>query len=103
MILRKHGNKSFSNSPSHKIVLNYLLAPLKFRNFRNERRVRIYSSQDRVYRVGSILKVVMKRFLTYDFAEVYPGPYMNLVIGANGTGKSTIVCAICLGLGGSPS
>ncbi|RKP15528.1 hypothetical protein ROZALSC1DRAFT_3966, partial [Rozella allomycis CSF55] len=49
------------------------------------------------------LKVVMKRFLTYDFAEVYPGPYMNLVIGANGTGKSTIVCAICLGLGGSPN
>jgi chromosome segregation ATPase len=27
---------------------------------------------------------------------------MNMVIGPNGTGKSTIVCAIALGLGGRP-
>lgn len=28
---------------------------------------------------------------------------MNMIIGPNGTGKSTIVCAIALGLGGAPS
>lgn len=28
---------------------------------------------------------------------------MNMIIGPNGTGKSTIVCAIALGLGGSPN
>lgn len=28
---------------------------------------------------------------------------MNMIIGPNGTGKSTIVCAIALGLGGSPA
>jgi chromosome segregation ATPase len=28
---------------------------------------------------------------------------MNMIIGPNGTGKSTIVCAIALGLGGTPS
>lgn len=28
---------------------------------------------------------------------------MNVIIGPNGTGKSTIVCAIVLGLGGKPS
>ncbi|KAJ7423290.1 Structural maintenance of chromosomes protein 5 [Pitangus sulphuratus] len=39
----------------------------------------------------------------YDACEVYPGPNLNLVIGANGTGKSSIVCAICLGLAGKPS
>jgi chromosome segregation ATPase len=27
---------------------------------------------------------------------------MNMVIGPNGTGKSTVVCAIALGLGGKP-
>ena len=27
---------------------------------------------------------------------------LNVVIGPNGTGKSTILCAICLGLGGQP-
>ena len=30
------------------------------------------------------------------------GPNVNLVIGPNGTGKSTIVCAICLALAGKP-
>jgi len=31
---------------------------------------------------------------------VYPGPNLNMIVGANGTGKSSIVCAICLGLAG---
>lgn len=30
------------------------------------------------------------------------GPSLNMIIGPNGTGKSTVVCAICLGLGGKP-
>ena len=33
---------------------------------------------------------------------VKPGKNLNLIIGANGTGKSTIVGAIVLGLGGHP-
>ncbi|NXK89107.1 SMC5 protein, partial [Formicarius rufipectus] len=40
---------------------------------------------------------------TYDGCEIYPGSNLNVVIGANGTGKSSIVCAICLGLAGKPS
>uniref|UniRef100_A0A8C7H6A6 Structural maintenance of chromosomes protein 5 n=1 Tax=Oncorhynchus kisutch TaxID=8019 RepID=A0A8C7H6A6_ONCKI len=31
---------------------------------------------------------------------VHPGPNPNMIVGANGTGKSSIVCAICLGLAG---
>lgn len=31
---------------------------------------------------------------------LYPGPNLNMIVGANGTGKSSIVCAICLGLAG---
>ncbi|KAF3696821.1 Structural maintenance of chromosomes protein 5 [Channa argus] len=49
---------------------------------------------------GSIVRIAMKNFLTYDFSEVYPGPHLNMIVGANGTGKSSIVCAICLGLAG---
>lgn len=41
-------------------------------------------------------------YRTYSYAEVYPGPNLNMLIGPNGTGKSTIVAAIILGLGGSP-
>ena len=33
--------------------------------------------------------------------KYYPGEYLNLIIGPNGTGKSTIVAAIVLGMGGN--
>ncbi|KAM3617031.1 uncharacterized protein V6R79_001296 [Siganus canaliculatus] len=49
---------------------------------------------------GSIIRLTMKNFLTYDYSVVYPGPDLNMIVGANGTGKSSIVCAICLGLAG---
>ncbi|KAL3286561.1 hypothetical protein HHI36_001064 [Cryptolaemus montrouzieri] len=39
---------------------------------------------------------------TYSHAEFYPGPNLNMIIGPNGTGKSTMVAAIILGLGGNP-
>ena len=48
---------------------------------------------------GSIVRVSLKNFVTYTRAEFHPGPSLNMVIGPNGTGKSTLVCAICLGLG----
>ncbi|XP_029291265.1 LOW QUALITY PROTEIN: structural maintenance of chromosomes protein 5 [Cottoperca gobio] len=49
---------------------------------------------------GSIIRLVMKNFLTYDYSVVHPGPNLNMIVGANGTGKSSIVCAICLSLAG---
>ncbi|KAM9262009.1 structural maintenance of chromosomes protein 5 [Morus bassanus] len=52
---------------------------------------------------GSIVRIFMENFLTYDVCEVHPGPNLNMIVGANGTGKSSIVCAICLGLAGKPS
>ncbi|XP_058679408.1 structural maintenance of chromosomes protein 5 isoform X2 [Ammospiza nelsoni] len=53
--------------------------------------------------LGSIVRIFMKNFLTYTVCEVHPGPNLNVVVGANGTGKSSIVCAICLGLAGKPA
>ncbi|XP_066470209.1 structural maintenance of chromosomes protein 5 [Tiliqua scincoides] len=52
---------------------------------------------------GAIVRIAMENFLTYDSCEVYPGSNLNMIVGANGTGKSSIVCAICLGLAGKPS
>ncbi|KAK3109404.1 Structural maintenance of chromosomes protein 5, partial [Teratosphaeriaceae sp. CCFEE 6253] len=52
---------------------------------------------------GSIVRVRLKDFVTYTNAEFNPGPNLNMVIGPNGTGKSTLVCAICIGLGWEPS
>ena len=52
---------------------------------------------------GSIVRVKLTNFVTYTSAEFFPGPSLNMVIGPNGTGKSTLVCAICLGLGWAPA
>ena len=57
---------------------------------------------DQGYLNGSIVRIKLRNFLTYSFTEFYPGPNMNMIIGPNGTGKSTVVCAIALGLGGKP-
>lgn len=51
------------------------------------------------HKPGSIVRVALKNFVTYTASEFFPGPRLNMVIGPNGTGKSTLVCAICLGLG----
>lgn len=55
------------------------------------------------YSPGAIVRVALENFVTYSKAEFFPGPSLNMVIGPNGTGKSSLVCAICLGLGYQPS
>ena len=54
------------------------------------------------YQPGSIVRVKLANFVTYTAVEFFPGPSLNMIIGPNGTGKSTLVCAICLGLGWGP-
>lgn len=54
------------------------------------------------FQPGAIVRVTVQNFVTYEKAEFFPGPHLNMVIGPNGTGKSSLVCAICLGLGYSP-
>ncbi|KAG8991499.1 Structural maintenance of chromosomes protein 5, partial [Tulasnella sp. 427] len=47
------------------------------------------------YLAGSIVRVKLWNFQTYEGpAEVFPGPYLNLLLGPNGSGKSTIASAI---------
>jgi ABC-type multidrug transport system ATPase subunit len=54
------------------------------------------------FRQGAIVRVKLHNFMTYDDCEFEPGPGLNLVLGPNGTGKSSIVSAICVGLGFNP-
>lgn len=51
------------------------------------------------FQPGAIVRVKLINFVTYEDAVFYPGPNLNMVIGPNGTGKSSLVCAICIGLG----
>ncbi|KAA0703712.1 Structural maintenance of chromosomes protein 5 [Triplophysa tibetana] len=55
--------------------------------------------EDNISHHATLLHTVIK-LSTYDHSEVFPGPKLNMIVGANGTGKSSIVCAICLGLAG---
>lgn len=54
------------------------------------------------FKRGMLLRVKMVNFLTYDDCEVFPGPKLNVILGPNGTGKSTITHAVCLACAGSP-
>ncbi|XP_060660787.1 structural maintenance of chromosomes protein 5 [Drosophila nasuta] len=52
--------------------------------------------------IGRIHSVYCKDFVSYNEITYFPKEYLNVLTGPNGTGKSTIVSAIILGLGGDP-
>lgn len=52
------------------------------------------------HRPGHLVRVRVWNFTTYAFGEFALSPTLNMIIGPNGTGKSTLVAAVCLGLGG---
>ena len=50
---------------------------------------------------GAVMKVKLHNFMTYSDVEMEPGPRLNVILGPNGTGKSSFVCALAIGLAGS--
>lgn len=54
------------------------------------------------FKPGSIIKMKLQNFVTYNYTEFQLSPSLNMIIGPNGSGKSTFVCAVCLGLAGKP-
>jgi len=51
---------------------------------------------------GAIYRLTMHNFMTYSHAELSPpGPRLNCIVGPNGTGKSSVVNALAIVLGGS--
>lgn len=53
-----------------------------------------------LFKPGNLLVVRVWNFTTYSYGEFKLSPTLNMIIGPNGTGKSTFVAAVCLGLGG---
>lgn len=76
--------------------------PLVNGNGTKNNNVAIHQPTSEDFQPGAIVRVSVTNFVTYEKAEFLPGPNLNMVIGPNGTGKSSLVCAICLGLGYSP-
>ncbi|KIK34846.1 hypothetical protein CY34DRAFT_812613, partial [Suillus luteus UH-Slu-Lm8-n1] len=52
---------------------------------------------------GSIVRIQLPNFLTHDWVEFRPRPYLNVILGPNGTSTRSTACAICLGLNWPPS
>ncbi|KAJ1837626.1 Structural maintenance of chromosomes protein 5, partial [Coemansia sp. RSA 2703] len=55
-----------------------------------ENEPRALGTQQGEYKAGAIKHISLENFVTYDRISVSPGPHMNMIIGPNGTGKSTI-------------
>lgn len=51
---------------------------------------------------GSITRVKLVNFMTYDHVEFYAGPHLNMILGPNGTGKSSVAAGLAIGLGFPP-
>lgn len=58
---------------------------------------------DANFRAGQVMRLRMRNFVTYTDVSLYARPGLNLIVGPNGSGKSTVICALCLVLGGKPS
>ncbi|KRZ25568.1 Structural maintenance of chromosomes protein 5 [Trichinella pseudospiralis] len=51
---------------------------------------------------GAICSIKLENFMIHDKFLMHPGPDLNMVFAPNGTGKSAILCAVCLVFGGTP-
>ena len=49
---------------------------------------------------GCIASISLTNFMTYDSLFFEPKPGLNIICGPNGTGKSSLTAALCLGLNG---
>lgn len=58
---------------------------------------------DEKFEFGSIMKIKLKRFMAYEEITICPSPGTNLIVGTNGSGKSTIIAAIGLCFGATPN
>ncbi|CAB4257268.1 similar to Saccharomyces cerevisiae YLR383W SMC6 Protein involved in structural maintenance of chromosomes [Maudiozyma barnettii] len=52
---------------------------------------------------GYIQKVKLRNFMSHENFELELGPQLNFIVGNNGSGKSAILTAITIGLGGKTS
>lgn len=52
---------------------------------------------------GYIKKVKLRNFMSHENFELSLGPQLNFIVGNNGSGKSAILTAITIGLGGKTS
>jgi len=80
------------------------VSPFSQEFFRNKNKPLFDPPQydDSRFAKGSIKRIKLKDFVAFDKIIIYPGPGPNLILGTNGSGKSSIVAAIGICLGTNP-
>eukprot|EP00850_Spirogloea_muscicola_P011581 SM000072S21215 [mRNA] locus=s72:375971:384123:- [translate_table: standard] len=66
----------------------------------NSRRCRTFERGSDDFATGNIVRMELDNFMTYNHIVIEPSSRLNLIVGPNGTGKSSLVCAIGVGLDG---
>lgn len=76
---------------------------LFFNKKNNKNKKSILPKYEQEFSRGSIISINLKNFMSFDDQLIFPGPGPNLLIGTNGSGKSSIIAAIGICLGADPS
>ncbi|KAK9075200.1 hypothetical protein SSX86_003521 [Deinandra increscens subsp. villosa] len=60
---------------------------------------RVLNGQDRALQAGIITKIRVENFMCHSHMEIDMGDRVNFITGQNGSGKSAILTALCIGFG----
>ncbi|KAL8233115.1 hypothetical protein R6Q57_002893 [Mikania cordata] len=60
---------------------------------------RVFTGSDRALQAGIVTKIRVENFMCHSHMEIDMGDRVNFITGQNGSGKSAILTALCIGFG----